>query len=106
LHFLEELPLCEKQRVLQILIFSYVKNKIADDPRLVDVNDVDVCNARFKAPSPSLEQDKGTRTIILVKKGNRLDSLAVDDFPRFFFLFFNKNGKYGSQAHDLLRKSE
>jgi hypothetical protein len=42
LDFLEELLLRKYQRALHILIFLDIKYKSADDPRLVDVDDVDI----------------------------------------------------------------
>ena len=43
-HFLEELLLREQQGVLQVFILSYIKYESADDPRLMDVDDVDICD--------------------------------------------------------------
>jgi hypothetical protein len=62
----------------------------------VNVDDVEVCDPLIRA---LLMAKYGTRTILLVKKGNGLDSLTVDYLPRLFVLFYNKNGKYTSQAH-------
>jgi len=73
LHLLEELLLCKQQGVLQILISPYIKYESADDPRLMNVDDVDI--------------------VVFVEKGNRLDGLTVDYFPRLFVSFYDKNGK-------------
>jgi len=80
-YLLEELLLREEQRVLQIFIHSYIKHVSTDDPRLMNVDDVDI--------------------IILVEKGKRFDSFTVDPLPRFFVFFHDENGKDACQAHGM-----
>jgi hypothetical protein len=84
LYLLNKLLLCEHQRILQIMIFSHIKYISADDPRLVNIYDVEICDTLIRSVQKA---EVGHAHHPLRQKGQRARQLYCRPPPKASLVF-------------------